>query len=100
MAANCNRRKMRIAAQSLLQPPCSSSALVGKLNRMQQNGWEFNKTIAFLKTFFLNVGQPRPLLWFIFGLFKQTHYNFTTNICEKMSIQYTVLGFEPTTFGT
>ena len=25
---------------------------------------------------------------------------FTTNICEKMFIQYMVLGFEPTTFGT
>ena len=26
--------------------------------------------------------------------------NFTTNQCEKMSIQYTVPGFEPTTFLT
>ena len=34
-----------------------------------------------------------------FGLFKQTLQIFTTNICEKMSIQYTVPGFEPTTFG-
>ena len=25
---------------------------------------------------------------------------FTTNMCEKMSIQYIVPGFEPTTFGT
>ena len=25
---------------------------------------------------------------------------FTANICEKMSIQYTVLGFKPTAFGT
>ena len=24
---------------------------------------------------------------------------FTTNICGKMCLQYTVLGFEPTTFG-
>ena len=30
-----------------------------------------------------------------FRLFKQT-----TNICEKMSIQFSVLGFEPTTFST
>ena len=36
----------------------------------------------------------------IFGLFKQTLQIFTTNRCEKMSIQYTVLGFEPMTFGT
>ena len=32
--------------------------------------------------------------------FKQTLQIFSTNICEKMSIQYTVPGFEPTTFGT
>ena len=36
------------------------------------------------------MGHPQPL-------FK--HFNFTTNKCAKMSIQYTVLGFEPTTFG-
>ena len=41
------------------------------------------------------MGQHRPLLSFIFG-----HYNFTANECEKMYIQYTVLGFEPTTIGT
>ena len=36
---------------------------------------------------------------FIFGLF-ETKINtiFTVNKCEKMTIQYTVLGFEPTTF--
>ena len=40
---------------------------------------------------------PAPASFsFIFGLF-QTNI---TNICEKMSIQYTVPGFEPTTFGT
>ena len=46
------------------------------------------------------MGQPRPLLSFIFGLFKHTPLQFfTTKIIEKMSIQYTVLGFEPTTYG-
>ena len=49
---------------------------------------------------FLKMSQPRPLLLFIFGLSNQHHYNFATNICEKISIQYTVPGFEPTTFGT
>ena len=40
-----------------------------------------------------------PGLFFVyFGLFKQTLQIFTTNICEKMSIQYTVPGFEPMTF--
>ena len=40
-----------------------------------------------------------PLFSFIFGLFIQTLQNFTTNKCEKMYIQYTVSGFEPTTCG-
>ena len=46
-----------------------------------------------------NNGQPRPLLSFIFGSF-QTNINTidATNKCEKMSIQYMVPGFEPTTF--
>ena len=45
--------------------------------------------------------QPWPLLSFIFGLFQTSIITiFTINICEKMSIQYTVLGFEPMTFGT
>ena len=39
------------------------------------------------------------LFSFIIGLFKQTLNFFTTNICEKMSIQYMVPGIEPTTFG-
>ena len=41
--------------------------------------------------------------WPLFRLFSsfQTNFTiFTTNKCEKMSIQYTVLGFEPTIFGT
>ena len=40
------------------------------------------------------------LFSFIIGLFKQTLNFFTTNICEKMSIQYMVPGIEPMTFGT
>ena len=42
-----------------------------------------------------------PGLFFVYFWSFQTNITiFTTNICEKMSIQYTVLGFEPTTFGT
>ena len=43
--------------------------------------------------------KSRPL----FRLFSSFHTNvriFTTNKCEKMSIQYMVLGFEPMTLGT
>ena len=38
-----------------------------------------------------------PGLFFVYFLFITI---FTTKVCEKMSIQYTVLGFEPTTFKT
>ena len=45
---------------------------------------------------------PTPASFsFIFGLFKQTNNTiFTTIQFEKMSIQYTALGFESTTFRT
>ena len=45
--------------------------------------------------YLLKMGQPRPLL-LIFSLFTI----FTTNLSENMSIQYSVTGFEPTTFRT
>ena len=38
----------------------------------------------------LKMGHPRP----IFRLFSSLQTNITTNKCEKMSIQYAVLGFE------
>ena len=42
-----------------------------------------------------------PGLFFVyFHLFSKNITIFTTNICEKMSIQFMVLGIEPTTFGT
>ena len=44
---------------------------------------------------FLKNGPTLAYFSFIFGLFKQTLQFFTTNICEKMSIQYTVPGFKP-----
>ena len=42
-------------------------------------------------------------LGLFFAYFRSFQTNttiFTTNICEKMSIQYTAPGFKPTTFGT
>ena len=50
--------------------------------------------------FFLKKWANPVLFSFLFGLFKQTLHIFTTNRCEKMSIQYMVPGFELTTFGT
>ena len=49
-------------------------------------------------TFLKKMGQPWPLFIFIF-VFSNNITNFTTNKREKMSIQYTVLGFELTTIG-
>ena len=48
---------------------------------------------------FFKMGQTQPL--FIYFRSLQTHIAIsTTNKCEIMSIQYTVPGFELTTFGT
>ena len=49
-------------------------------------------------SFFKN-GPTRPL-FHLFLSFQNQIIIFTTNKCEKMSIQYTVLGFKLTTFGT
>ena len=46
---------------------------------------------------FIDMGYPRPL-FLLFSYFQANITFFTTNIREKISIQYTVLGFEPTTF--
>ena len=54
-------------------------------------------TTICVSIFFKNGPTPASFL-FIFGLFKQTLLQFLQQICEKMSIQYTVPGFEPTTF--
>ena len=48
---------------------------------------------------FLKNGPTRPL-FHLFLSFQTQIIIFTTNKCEKMSIQYTVLGFKLTTFGT
>ena len=48
---------------------------------------------------FFKTGRPRPLL-LLFSSFQTNITILTTNICEKISIQYMVLGFELTAFGT
>ena len=45
---------------------------------------------------FLKMGNSRPLFR-LFLVFSNKHYKFFNNFMWKMSIQYTVLGFEPTT---
>ena len=45
--------------------------------------------------FLKKIGQPRPLFR-LFSVLSNKHYNFyNKQVCEKMSIQYTVLGFNP-----
>ena len=46
------------------------------------------------------MGQPRPLLSFILGLFKQTLLQFFQQICVKNFHPVYCAGLEPTTFGT
>ena len=50
--------------------------------------------------FFLKKWANPSLFFVYFRSFQTSITIFTTNICEKMSIQYMVLGFEPTTFRT
>ena len=45
------------------------------------------------------MGQPWPL-FHLFSVFSNKQYNFYNKSMWKMSIQYMVPGFEPTTFGT
>ena len=52
-----------------------------------------------LKEISLKMGQSRRLFR-LFSTFQTNTTMFTTHIYEKMSMQYTVLGFEPTTFST
>ena len=47
--------------------------------------------------FFKKIGHPRPPFSFTL-VFSNKHYSFNNKYMWKMSIQYTVLGFEHTTF--
>ena len=56
-------------------------------------------TITALMVFLL-MGHPRPLFRLFSVFSNKDQYNFTTNKCEKMSMQYTALEFKPMTFRT
>ena len=49
---------------------------------------------------FLKNGPTRPLFRLFLVFSNKHHYNFYNKYMWKMSIQYTVPGFKPTTFGT
>ena len=48
---------------------------------------------------FIKIVQPRPLFRLFLVFPNKHHYNFYNKYVWKMSIQYTVPGFEPMTFG-
>ena len=61
--------------------------------------WIWKDQLKLPKSFFFKkMGQPRPLIVYFRSFQAKIITIFTT--CEKMSIQYTVLGFELTTFWT
>ena len=49
---------------------------------------------------FHKMGHLRPLFGYLRSFSNKYHSKLTTNQCEKNSIQYTALGFEPMTFRT
>ena len=57
--------------------------------------WTF---FSFIFFFSIKIAQSRPLFRLFLSL--QTNIIILQQICEKMSIQYKVLGFKPTTFRT
>ena len=63
--------------------------------------WDVPLSISFflllyVSSFLFSMGQRRPLFR-LFLVFSNKHYNFYNKSMWKMSIQYTVPGFEPTT---
>ena len=57
--------------------------------------WLWMQRQSFLKN------GPTPASFCLFSVFSnKNHYNFYNKYMWKMSIQYVVTGFEPTTFGT
>ena len=68
---------------------------LSKISQSGHTGSEENNppsTVWFLKN--------GPSLFHLCSFFQTNITIFTANKCEKMSIQYTVLGYEPKTFGT
>ena len=64
------------------------------------DGDKKNKYCLDWQLFFKKMGRP-PLFYRLFLVFSiKYHYNFYNKYLWKMSIEYTVPGFEPTTFGT
>ena len=68
-------------------------------NKLQICKERCEEGLSFFVAFYKN--GPTPASFIVYFRSFQTNIItiFTTNICEKMSIQYTVLGFEPMTFG-
>ena len=74
------------------------------LRKISTVAFSYNRIHAFdslllteLTFYFLKMGHPRPLFRLFSVFFKQTSIQFYNKLMPKMSIQYTALGFEPTT---
>ena len=65
--------------------------LLARMSRFTFANLNYSLIIVFLNG-------PTPASFSFIFVFSNKYYNFTTNICEKISIQYTVPGFKPTTF--
>ena len=61
---------------------------------------EKGKKFPYLPLLFLKKWANPGLFFVYFRSFQTNITIFTAYTCKKMSIQYTVPGFEPTTFGT
>ena len=67
-------------------------------DRTSWHRWTKGKVINF-EMFFLKKNGPTPASFLFIFVFSNKHYKFHNKYeCEKMSIQYPVLGFELTTF--
>ena len=77
-----------------------------KIKKKYAGNGPFKKIIKFVEGIFFEgnliffKNGPTPASFCLFSIFSNKQYNFTTNICEKMSMQYTVPRFEPMTFRT
>ena len=79
---------------------CDGLTILIEMEGVRTDKWIHFISSFFLSVFFLSKNGPTPASFSFIFAFPNTYYNFTTNKFEKMSIQYTVPGFELTSFGT
>ena len=112
LSLNCekeNGKKRRLFFKLSCQTNCSEKTILRnkkgiESSRKDQRCQKEEKSKRLAKTKkdkidrFFKMAHPQPL-FHIFSSFQTNNTIFTTSECEKISIQYMVPGFEPTTFG-